>query len=247
MRWFGLTGYPLSHSWSEEFFRNKFRKERLPDCIYQNFPLEDLNNLRQIIRNHPDLIGLNVTIPYKINILQFLDEIHPEAEIIGAVNCIRIKRVDNYFYLKGFNTDAPAFQETLLPILKEGHKKALVLGTGGAARAVCNALKKNQVEYKIISRNSVSASLAYSDLNENLISGHTLIINATPLGMWPDSDTFPSIPYQFLNPSHYLYDLVYNPVETIFLKKGKDMGSATKNGLEMLQLQAELSWKIWNQ
>lgn len=247
MRLFGLAGYPLAHSWSEEYFRNKFKEEQSGDCVYQNFPLEDISLVRKIIQDHPGLSGLNITIPHKINVLQFIDEISPEAASIGAVNCIRIKRDRDLLKLKGFNTDAPAFQETLLPIIKMGHEKALVLGTGGAARAVAKVLVENQIKFKLVSRKSLAGSLDYSELNEEIISEHTLIINSTPLGMWPDTGTFPIIPYQFLSPSHFLYDLVYNPKETLFLTKGKMKGASTKNGLEMLRLQAELSWKIWNQ
>jgi len=246
MRLFGLTGYPLGHSWSEEYFRNKFLNENLTECVYQNFPAGDINEIRQIIKRHPDLEGLNVTIPHKINILSVLDEIDPEAIEIGAVNCISIKKKAGQLILSGFNTDAPAFLESLKPELRSGQQKALVLGTGGSSRAVCHALRKLQTEFLVVSRNAETGHLTYQDLDVRIISSHNIIINTTPLGMWPEISTLPPIPYHLITADHLLYDLVYNPKETIFLKKGKEMGAMVKNGLEMLKLQAEMSWKIWN-
>ena len=245
MRFYGLTGYPLGHSWSEEYFRNKFLQENITDCFYKNFPLKDINDLRLLIQKYPELQGLNITIPHKIPVIKILDEIDPVAAEIGAINCIRITRENELIKLYGYNTDYMAFMDSLKPELNSYSIKALVLGAGGASRAVCHALRQLTIDYQIVSRHPGRNHLSYNDLDARILSDHTLIINTTPLGMWPDINSFPLIPYHLLKPDHFLYDLVYNPEETMFLIEGKEKGCKIKNGLEMLRIQAELSWQIW--
>jgi len=247
MRKFGLIGKFLDHSWSNEYFHQKFIREKINNCVYENFPLGDLNGLRKLVLDDSELSGLNITIPYKLEILQYLDELDPAAEAIQAVNCMQISRRGSSVHLKGFNTDMVAFQESLKPLLLETHRKALVLGTGGSSRAVCHALKELDMEYSIVSRQKQKGALTYADLNEQIISGHQIIINATPVGMYPNEDQCLPMPYHYLTSQHLLYDLIYNPEETLFLKKGRETGAQVKNGLEMLHLQAELSWEIWNE
>lgn len=192
------------------------------------------------------MAGLNITIPYKTEIIPYLDELSPVAKSIGAVNCIKITGNGFNLSLKGYNTDADAYRETLKPLLQNEHSNALVLGTGGAARAVCYALKDLNIEYTLVSRKEKPGVLTYSDINKQIIYEHSLIINATPVGMFPDENHCPPLPYKALTPKHLIYDLIYNPEETLFLKKGKEAGAQVKNGLEMLYLQAEMSWKVWN-
>jgi shikimate dehydrogenase len=246
MRTFGLIGKSLEHSWSKEYFKQKFIRENLDDCTYINFPLEDLQGLCGLISEDGSISGINVTIPYKVEVIDYIDELDPAAEVIGAVNCLKIFRTGNDHYIKGFNTDRVAFRETLKPLLDESCHKALVLGTGGAARAVSIALQDLHIAYSIVSREKKKGFLTYLDLDESIINDHPLIVNATPSGMFPDSSQCPPLPYKHLTNAHLLYDLVYNPAETLFLKKGAESGARINNGLEMLQLQAELSWKIWN-
>ena len=246
MRIYGLIGRSLDHSWSEEYFRQKFLKEEIHDCVYWNIPLQNINGLPDVIRNFQDMAGLNITNPYKVEVLGFLDELSKLAASIGAVNCIKIARQGNDVQLKGFNTDAIAFRETLKPMLMEYHRNALVLGTGGAARAVCQALQELKLGYKLVSRKKMPGYLTYTDLNAQIIAGHQLIINASPAGMYPEAEDLPMIPYGAITPGHLLYDLIYNPQETLFLQKGAEAGAQIMNGLKMLHLQAELSWAIWN-
>ncbi len=191
--------------------------------------------------------GLNITIPYKQEIIRYVDELDPVAEAIQAVNCIKINRIKDKIHLTGYNTDMAAFRDTLKPLLRDKTcQKALVSGTGGAARAVCHALKELNIGFTIVSREEKAGVITYRDLDSHIMSEHELIINATPAGMFPDTGHCPPLPYSYLTGYHLLYDLVYNPAETLFLKKGAEAGARVKNGLEMLQLQAELSWKIWN-
>jgi len=246
MRKFGLIGKSLDHSWSKEYFQQKFIKETISNCVYENFPLGDLPSLREMIFHDKALCGLNVTNPYKVEVLNYLDDLDNAAEAIGAVNCLKISRNGDNIHIKGFNTDMAAFRDTLLPLLNETCRKALVLGTGGASRAVCHALKELNIGYSIVSRKEKAGYLTYADLNNRIIADHQVIINATPVGMFPKNDHCPPLPYSFLTSYHLLYDLVYNPEMTLFLKKAREPGARIKNGLEMLQLQAELSWKIWN-
>ena len=248
MRLFGLIGYPLSHSFSAKYFYRKFTDENISDSEYKLFPMEDISSLPQLILHQPDLKGINVTIPHKVAILSYLDHISAAAKAVGAVNCVRIERDGTGLTLTGHNTDIYGFRESLLPLLKPYHQQALVLGTGGVARAVCYTLKILGIQFRLVSRDGQDANiLNYSQLTESLISANLLIINTTPVGMYPNTDKFPDIPYQFLSHRHLLYDLVYNPEETLFMLKGHAAGAAVINGLQMLELQAEKSWEIWNE
>ena len=237
----GLIGYPLSHSFSKKYFTEKFKKEGVNDFQYELFPLEKIDLLTDLLEKHPNIKGLNVTIPYKELVLPFLKELSPAAEQIGAVNTINIKNGELY----GFNTDVYGFEKSLAPLLKSNHQKALILGTGGAAKAVQYVLEKLNIDFKYVSRTPQSNQLTYSNIDKNTLTEYHLIINTTPLGMSPKIDSCPAIAYEHLTDQHLLYDLVYNPPETLFLKKGKDQGATIKNGLEMLVLQAEKSWEIY--
>lgn len=243
MRLFGLIGYPLSHSFSKKYFTEKFEQEGLTDCRYELFPITTINELPGILIKHPELEGLNVTVPYKRQVISFLHSSKNIPEGVGACNCIHIKDEK----LIGYNTDVIGFEKSFTPLLKPHHKKALVLGNGGAAAAVVFVLKKLSVDFIIVSRELHSNSaLTYNDIDEQVMKEYNIIINTTPLGMYPNEKSCPSIPYQFISEQHLLYDLVYNPAKTLFLQKGEELGAAIKNGEEMLMLQAEESWKIWN-
>ncbi|MEI8049119.1 MAG: shikimate dehydrogenase [Bacteroidota bacterium] len=247
MRLFGLIGFPLSHSFSAQYFKKKFDNERISETEYRLFPLEDISMLPSLIYRLPDLQGFNVTIPYKSSILPYLDHISNEAAAIGAVNCVKIQRSTSEINLTGYNTDVYGFRLSLIPLLKSHHRNALVLGTGGASKAVCYTLRDMGINYTIVSRSKQDEKqLLYSQLNQNLISDNLLIINTTPVGTYPETELYPDIPYQFLGNEHLLYDLVYNPAETRFLQKGREAGASTINGSQMLELQAEKSWEIWN-
>jgi len=243
MRQFGLIGYPLTHSFSKNFFTEKFEKENLTDCRYDTFSIPSIDDLPGVLKNNPELCGLNVTIPYKENVLSFLDEKTALVKKIKACNCIKI---DNG-KLSGHNTDAPAFEQSLKEKLQPHHTKALILGTGGAAKAVEYSLRQLNVSYKYVSRKPSAKSFSYEQLTEPLMQEYTLIINTTPLGMHPNIVEAPQIPYHSLTPRHYLFDLIYNPEKTLFLQKGEKQGAIIKNGYEMLVLQAEESWRIWNE
>ncbi len=242
MRLFGLIGYPLSHSFSKNYFTKKFEEEGLNDCRYENFSIPSVDELKNIIEKNPDLNGLNVTIPYKEKITPFLDDSSAIIKQIGACNCIKI--IDGKLY--GHNTDVIGFEKTLDIKLLPHHKKALVLGSGGASKAVQFVLRKKGIEFSIVSRSKNLDYISYEALTKKIIEEHLLIINTTPLGMQPHTDLYPSIPYSELTTQHYLYDLIYNPAKTIFLQKGEKMGATIQNGAEMLIIQAEESWKIWN-
>jgi shikimate dehydrogenase len=246
MRKFGLIGYPLSHSFSKKFFTQKFDAEGIEDCEYELYPIETIDLLTELLIDNPELEGLNVTIPYKLDVLPFLAEIDEAARVIGAVNCVSITGRGKLARLKGFNTDAYGFEESLKPMLESGHDQALVLGNGGAAKAVKYVLDKLSIPYIIVTRNASDGSILYQDITEQLLLEHTIIINTTPLGMSPNVVSSPDIPYQYLTADHLVYDLVYNPEETAFLNKAKVQGAKIKNGLEMLYLQAERSWYLWN-
>lgn len=250
---FGLIGYPIAHSFSKNYFTEKFINENLPDCIYENYQISDIGQLYEVISNNPQLKGLNVTIPFKTTVIPLLDELSDEAKTIGAVNTISIENKNEKKILKGFNTDAYAFQQSLIPLLKSHHNKALIVGTGGAARAVAYVLSNLNIDFLLVSRNKQNAPannflnvISFEDVNENLIQQHNLIINASPSGMYPNNKTFPPLPYHIVTKHHLFYDLVYNPEETVFLSKAKQQGAQIKNGLEMLHLQAEKAWEIWN-
>ncbi len=256
MRRFGLIGYPLTHSFSRKYFKEKFLKENLEAHFYQNFPLQEINDFESILLQNPDILGLNVTIPYKVAIIPFLNELDETAKAVGAVNTIKITRLNKTknlesikkdFYLKGFNTDTYGFEMSLKPLLQPNHYKALILGTGGASKAIEYVFNKLGIEYLIVSRNPKGDNqVAYSELNDTAIKNFRLIVNTTPLGTYPNVDECPDIPYQYITHQHFLYDLVYNPEETLFLKHGKEKGAIIQNGLSMLKLQAEKAWEIWN-
>lgn len=248
MREFGLIGKTLTHSFSEKYFSEKFRQQQIFDASYSLFPLQSINELNPLIRSHPNLLGLNVTIPYKIDIIPLLNELDTEAQKIGAVNCIKITHENNRIYLKGYNTDIYGFRSSLLKHLKPHHTHALILGTGGASKAVEYVLKSLSIEYIAVSRkaNTANKIVDYNMLNEHIIQNNTLIINTTPLGMFPNNNTYPNIPYNSIGDKHLLMDLVYHPNETVFLTKGKQNGAATVNGYNMLISQAEASWDIWS-
>jgi shikimate dehydrogenase len=247
MKRYGLVGYPLTHSFSKSYFTEKFQKEKMPDCIYENFPIQSLDELPRLIKITPDLTGLNVTIPYKVRIFSFLNEWDENANEIKAVNTIKIIRKEGITSLKGYNTDAYGFYTSLKPLLTPDYKNALILGTGGASKAIAYILEKTGIRCMHVSRNPKrSVDISYADLCGPVLYSFQLIINASPVGMYPDTDACPDIPYEFITRKHLLYDLVYNPLETKFMKKGKDMGARVMNGLQMLYLQAEKAWEIWN-
>lgn len=243
MRLFGLIGFPLSHSFSKGFFTEKFEKESITGCRYENFPIPDIGQFPSLWKEHPQLEGLNVTIPYKQVVIPFLDELSEAAQAIGAVNCVRLK--DGR--LKGHNTDVTGFRRSLEPLLKPHHTKALILGAGGAAKAVKFALQQLGITYTEVSRKYFNGTIGYEAISKEIMEAHPLIINTTPLGMYPNVAEAPPIPYHFINKDHLLYDLVYNPAETQFMQQGAARGAAVKNGHEMLILQAEASWEIWNE
>ena len=247
MNKYGLIGFPLTHSFSRGFFTEKFRIEQI-DAEYLNFEIEDVSDIREIVRENPALKGLNVTIPHKESVLSFLDEVSAAAEKIGAVNTIKINRSsDEKPVLKGCNTDYVGFKNSISLLLRPDiHKRALILGTGGASKAVAQALSDLDIEWKYVSRTKNENQLIYNELTSCILSKYTIIINASPLGTFPKTDEYPPIPYELLTPNHLLYDLVYNPAETLFLKKGKERGAIIKNGKEMLELQALAAWEIWN-
>jgi shikimate dehydrogenase len=242
MKLYGLIGFPLSHSFSKKFFTEKFEKEGIKNCRYENFPLPVIDDLKKII-SLPALQGFNITIPYKEQIIPFLHEVSDIVNKINACNCVKIVNGK----LIGFNTDVPGFQYSLVtglnPLL---HKKALVLGTGGSSKAVKYVLQKMGIEFLIISRKPAAGGLSYEQITEEIIHNHKLIINTTPLGMFPNVVEAPPLPYQFITKDHFLFDLIYNPEKTLFLKKGEQQGAQIQNGYEMLILQAEESWRIWN-
>ena len=250
METYGLIGFPLKHSFSARFFSEKFDREKI-DAEYLNFEIEDITELRRVILFNPSLRGLNVTIPYKELVIPFLHALSPEAQEIGAVNVISVAREPGEMYtyhLTGYNTDYIGFRESLRPLLRvEIHTSALILGTGGASKAVAQALKDMHIAYRFVSRTPAEGCYSYDDLTPEIIATHKLIVNASPVGTFPKIDNCPAIPYEVLTPDHLLYDLVYNPAETLFLKKGKEMGTSTSNGKEMLELQAVAAWNIWQQ
>jgi shikimate dehydrogenase len=243
MRRFGLIGFPLSHSFSQKYFTEKFLRENILNCVYENFPIESINDLAKIFKENPGIEGLNITIPYKQLILEYLN-IDVNTLPIPACNCLQIMNGK----ITAYNTDIIGFEKSLLTHLKSYHKSALILGNGGATEAVKYVLTKLNIDYKIVSRTIHNGSeFTYEDLTKEIIQQHLLIINASPVGMYPNVDACPKIPYPFITEQHYLFDLIYNPSETLFLQKGKQYGAAIKNGYEMLVIQAEESWKIWNE
>ncbi|MBE0639270.1 MAG: shikimate dehydrogenase [Bacteroidales bacterium] len=245
MKQFGLIGKSLNHSFSARYFNGKFAKEILSGCRYDLFPLNSITELNDLINRTDHLTGLNVTIPYKTSVIALLDELDETAEIVGAVNTIKIFRVDGKIKTKGFNTDTWGFEHSTNAFVSHPH--ALVLGTGGAAKAITFVLRKKAIDYLMVSRlPKETGEISYNDIDEVIMKKYRWIINATPVGMVPDQKVCPPLPYHLITKDHFLYDLVYNPAKTIFLAKGKQSGAKTMNGLRMLKLQAEKSWDIWN-
>ncbi len=244
MKLYGLIGYPLGHSFSKQYFTEKFEREGLTDCKFEAFPISSINEFNGLIAANPLLKGLGVTIPYKEKVLQFVDELSEEVKHIGATNSIKISGNK----LIAYNTDIIGFEESFTEKLKPSHKRALVLGTGGASKAVQFVLKKLNIDFLVVTRNEITKEgfIQYNNIDRNLIREYKIVINCTPVGMHPKEENAPEIPYQFLTPDHYLYDLVYKPFATLFLQKGEERGAAVKNGYDMLLIQAEASWKIWN-
>lgn len=242
MKRYGLIGYPLTHSLSQQYFTDKFSQEGIDDCIYERFSIPSIDDLHTILDTHKDLCGFNITIPYKKEVLAFLTERSKAVEEVGACNCVKIEGQN----LIGYNTDVIGFENSLIPFLKPTHNQALVLGTGGAALAIVYVLQKLGIAYKYVSRTAAEGQFSYNDLDASVMELHTLIINTTPLGMFPNIEACPDIPYQLLTPDHHLFDLTYNPAESTFLAKGKQMGATIQNGQQMFVEQAEQSWRIWN-
>ena len=250
MRQFGLIGYPLSHSFSQKFFTEKFLQENIINVKYDNFPIASIESFAGLWKENPNLEGLNVTIPYKKEVIPFLQHSSAVVQEIHACNCIRKFNGELY----GYNTDVIGFEKSLLPFLQPHHTHALILGTGGASAAVQWVLQKLNIQFQLVSRNTntieanteMKASLSYDQLAASVIESHTLIINTSPLGMYPNTNEAPPIAYEGITAQHHLYDLVYNPIETLFMKNGLAKGATVQNGLAMLHIQAEESWAIWN-
>jgi len=248
MQKYGLIGYPLKHSFSIGYFNEKFKAENI-DAEYVNFEIPDINDFRKVIEENPNLCGLNVTIPYKEQVIPFLDELDKDTAKIGAVNVIKIIRLPKgKVKLVGYNSDIIGFTQSIEPLLQPHHKKALILGTGGASKAVYHGLNNLGIESTFVSRTKRDNKfLTYGELTPEVMASHTVIVNTTPVGMFPKVDFCPNIPYEQLTSAHLLYDLLYNPNETLFMKNGQVQGAVTKNGLEMLLLQAFAAWEIWKQ
>jgi shikimate dehydrogenase len=247
MRKFGLIGYPLGHSFSKGFFTEKFKRENITDCVYDNYAIEKIGLLKSLIEDNNELTGLNVTIPYKEQVISLIDKIDENALKIGAVNTLKIHRKGVDFQIEGFNTDYYGFEQPLKNVLEKHHKKALILGTGGASKAVKFVLQNLGIEYLYVSRNRTGDDIIlYNEVTAETIHEYQIIINTSPVGMYPDIDSCPDIPYDAITEKHILYDLVYNPEKTLFLSKGGKRKATLINGLSMLYLQAEKSWEIWN-
>ncbi len=243
MKVYGIIGYPLDHSFSQRYFTEKFQRESLMDCRYETFPIKSIDELAYILEQHPGLLGLNVTIPYKRSVLPYLNDLSSIPSGVHACNCIRVKDGK----LIGYNTDVTGFERSLLPHLKDHPGSALILGNGGAAEAVKYVLRKLNIPFTTVSRKKQEGTdLSYDELNETIIKDNNLIINTTPLGTFPDVNACPDIPYSALTSRHHLFDLVYNPEKSLFLQQGEQQGAGIQNGYEMLVIQAEESWKIWN-
>lgn len=242
MRTFGLVGYPLTHSFSQKYFTEKFHQLGITNAAYLNFSIPTIDELAEILIAHPDLCGFNITIPHKKHVLSFLHEQTDTVKQMGACNCVKISNGK----LIGYNTDVVGFEQSLKPFLKPNHQQALILGSGGAAAAVEYVLNKLNIQFKIVSRDPSPHQISYDALNEELMASHTLIVNTSPVGQYPAVQEAPAIPYAYIGSQHHLFDLIYNPTETLFLQKGKAQGATIQNGSEMLVLQAEESWRIWN-
>lgn len=245
MKTYGLIGFPLTHSFSQKYFTEKFEKEGLTDIFFHNFPLSSIDRFPELLISYPSLKGLNVTIPYKEKILQYVLHLSGEVREIGATNCITINNGELFAY----NTDIIGFRESFIKKLKPYHTKALILGTGGSSKAVQYVLNRLGVDFLVVSRKrrGEEKCIQYHQVSSETLNEFKVIINCTPLGMSPNEDSCPDIPYSFLTPRHYLFDLVYTPAKTLFLKKGEEKGAAIENGYEMLVAQAEAGWKLWNE
>ena len=242
MKRYGLIGFPLTHSLSGQYFTNKFIEQGIEDCIYERFSIPSIDDLHVILNTHSDLCGFNITIPYKKEVLAFLTERSKAVEEVGACNCVKIEDGK----LIGYNTDVIGFENSLVPFLKPSHNRALVLGTGGAALAIVYVLQKLGIDFKYVSRTATGDQFAYDHLDASVMAAYTLIINTTPLGMFPNIEACPDSPDAVLTPAHHLFDLTYNPAASTFLSKGKKMGATIQNGQQMFVEQAEQSWRIWN-
>jgi len=246
MRKFGLIGYPLGHSFSQKYFTEKFKLEKISDCSYENFPLKNIEELSDLIRENSDLCGLNVTIPYKTEILRYIDVSEPAIKEIGAVNVLKIKRIEGKIQLCGYNSDVVGISDSIKPFFLDKSGNVLILGTGGSSRAVLYTMKKMGFNVTLVSRKNKPGVLSYSEISPAILERMDLIVNTTPLGMFPDISTKPDLQYEFLGERHILFDLVYNPEITSFLKIGKAQGCKIITGLKMLYSQADRSWEIWN-
>jgi shikimate dehydrogenase len=253
MKLFGIIGYPLAHSFSQKYFTEKFEKLGLKDHRYAIFPIENISAFPEVIKKNPDLCGLSVTVPHKEAIIPFLSELDESASAPGAVNCIKVVQRTRHQVprLTGYNTDTFGFRQAIKPFWEPKHERALILGTGGSSKAVAHVLKELGVNFYFVTREKAEKKgdniFTYTDLDKNILNAFKFIINCTPAGMSPMQDTFPAIPYEHLTPDHFCFDLVYNPLETLFLKKAKEKGALTQNGLTMLHQQAEKAWEIWNE
>jgi shikimate dehydrogenase len=260
MKKYGLIGHPLTHSFSKKYFTEKFERLHITDAEYELYPIEHVKDLQDLLDVHPDIFGLNVTIPHKITVIKYLDWIDHDARAAGAINCIRVTSespvmaaflgevgvTGHDFRLEGFNTDIHGFEKSIHPFITDPNNTALVLGDGGSAKAVKCGLDNLGIDYTVVSRKPIPGNILFKDLKPHHIKNNKIIINTTPLGTFPNVDEFPPIPYEFITPEHLLFDLIYNPEKTVFLKKGEEQGAVIKNGYEMLILQAEKSWEIWN-
>lgn len=242
---YGLIGYPLGHSFSISYFNEKFQNEGI-DAMYENFEIPQIENLVEVLNVNPELKGLNVTIPYKEKVLNYLDNVSPEARAIGAVNVIKVDHNGNDITLTGYNSDVIGFTKSIEPMLQRYHKKALILGTGGASKAINYGLKSLGLETVYVSRYERPGTICYKDITPEVVKEYNVIINCTPVGMFPKTDECPDLPYEAMDNHTILYDLIYNPDETLFMNRGKQYGATVKNGLEMLLLQAFASWDFWN-
>ena len=240
---FGLLGRNINYSFSKGYFTDKFNNANFEGCTYETFDIQEIDAFAEIIKNTPDLKGLNVTIPYKEAVIPFLDKLSKKAALIGAVNTIKITKKGK---LKGYNTDYYGFKKSLQPLLKNHHKKALILGTGGASKGVAFALDELSIPYTFVSREAKENAIDYNRINATTFDNYQIIINSTPVGTSPNTEAFPLIPYEYFTKNHIAFDLIYNPAETQFLKKAKEQGAQIKNGLDMLIFQAEKAWDIWN-
>ncbi len=242
---YGLIGYPLVHSFSISYFNEKFESEGI-DAVYENYEIPTIEQLPEVLDTNPELRGLNVTIPYKEKVISYLDSLSPEASEIGAVNVIKVEHKGKKTVLKGYNSDVIGFTRSIEPLLDSYHKKALILGTGGASKAIEFGLRSLKLETLKVSRTGKDGAIRYTDITPEMMKEYNVIVNCTPCGMFPHADECPDLPYEAMDNHTLLYDLIYNPDETLFLTKGKKQGAVIKNGLEMLLLQAFASWEFWN-